>query len=93
MSPHPVDLPHPSPKNISEARRELQTKCFHDADPGRDGKFTPREFIYWYSIGRHLDGGRQGDGARRCPRDGDAPKPGPRDGEGVKTGPRDGERR
>lgn len=71
---------------ISEARRELQTKRFQDAEPSGDGKFTPREFIYWYSIGRHLSSGREGD----RPRDGDLAREGdrPRDSDRAPEGDR-----
>jgi RNA polymerase sigma factor (sigma-70 family) len=34
------------------ARRELETGRFNEAEPSGDGKFTPAEFIYWYSKGR-----------------------------------------
>jgi len=48
--------------NISPARRELQTKRFREAEPSGDGKFTPAEFIYWYSKGRfeNRDEGQRG---------------------------------
>ena len=92
--------------NINAARRELQTKRFNEAEPSGDGKFTPAEFIYWYSIGRHEAiqkragtrdgavaprGARDGEGAPRGPRDGEGARVAPRDGEGGKVGPRDGE--
>ncbi|MDG2224129.1 MAG: hypothetical protein P8L85_22295 [Rubripirellula sp.] len=85
--------------NISPSRREMQTKRFNDADPNRDGKFVPAEFIYWYSIGRHREveqgrrtDAREGTAPRRGPRDGDGQTRGPRDGDGQTRGPRDGDR-
>lgn len=38
--------------NINDERRELQTRRFKEAEPSGDGKFTPNEFIYWYSVSR-----------------------------------------
>ncbi len=38
--------------NISPARRELQTERFQSAEPSKDGKFTPSEFIQWYTKDR-----------------------------------------
>lgn len=85
--------------NISPARKEVQTKRFNEAEPSGDGKFTPAEFIYWYSIGQHKaveqsrrDGARDGNGIQRGPRDGEGESRGPRTGGGEKPGPRDGER-
>jgi len=91
--------------NVSDARRELQTRRYNDADPNGDGRFTPAEFIDWYVRGRFAnsserrrrsaregDGARAGDGARRATRDGeDAERREVRDGEGGRRGPRDGE--
>ena len=84
--------------NISPSRREMQTKRFNDADPNRDGKFVPAEFIYWYSIGRHREveqarrtNTRDESVERRGPRDGEGQTRGPRDGEGQTRGQRDGE--
>lgn len=85
--------------NISPARKEVQTKRFNEAEPSGDGKFTPAEFIYWYSIGQHKAveqsrrvGARDGNGIQRGPRDGEGESRGPRTGGGEKPGPRDGER-
>lgn len=71
--------------NVSPARKEVQTKRYNEAEPNGDGKFTPGEFIYWYSKGRfgQVESNR---------RDGDGPKRGPRDGEESKRGVRDGDR-
>lgn len=84
--------------NVSQARREVQTQRFNEAEPSGDGKFTPAEFIEWYTKGRQEgsagsrpSGARDGEGTRSGPRDGEGSKSGPRDGEGSKTGPRDGE--
>ncbi|MCA9137928.1 MAG: M48 family metalloprotease [Planctomycetales bacterium] len=88
--------------NISDARRQLQTKRFRDAEPSGDDQFTPREFIYWYSIGRHVSSGREGGGVRESDgrrnsndlilQRGDSPEPERlRDGESIRRGPRDGE--
>jgi hypothetical protein len=38
--------------NINAERRQLQSRRFYDAEPSGDGKFTPSEFIWWYTIGR-----------------------------------------
>ncbi|MHC4880405.1 MAG: EF-hand domain-containing protein [Planctomycetota bacterium] len=85
--------------NVSDARRAIQTKRYNEAEPNGDGKFTPAEFIYWYSKGRFANttesrsgGARDGAGSRRGPRDGEGDARGPRDGEGrEKAGPRDGD--
>ncbi|MEM1069697.1 MAG: hypothetical protein AAGI63_12425 [Planctomycetota bacterium] len=47
--------------NINAERRALQTRRFYDAEPSGDGRFTPAEFIWWYSIGRRnaIEGGRR----------------------------------
>ena len=67
--------------NISAERRQLQTTRFHEAEPSGDGKFTPEEFIYWYTKGRFEN---RTEGQRPDVRDGDgAVKRGPRDGEGA----------
>tara|TARA_R110002072_G_scaffold284006_1_gene447784 strand:+ start:979 stop:2757 length:1779 start_codon:yes stop_codon:yes gene_type:complete len=49
--------------NINDARRTLQTERFHAAEPSGDGKFTPEEFIQWYSVDRHANR-REGDRVR-----------------------------
>lgn len=85
--------------NVSDARRELQTRRYNDADPNGDGRFTPAEFIDWYARGRFANsserrrrGDRDGDGDRRGARDGeDKERREARDGEGGRRGPRDGE--
>ena len=75
--------------NISVERRQLQTTRFHAAEPSGDGKFTPEEFIYWYTKGRFEN---RTEGQQPDVRDGEgAVKRGPRDGESRRRGPRDGE--
>lgn len=75
--------------NISDARREIQTKRFFETGPGSDKLLSPAEFIRWQTGGPAEGEG----GARKGPRDGEGPvRKGPRDGEGpAKQGPRDGE--
>ncbi len=85
--------------NVSDARRAIQTKRYNEAEPNGDGKFTPAEFIYWYSKGRFANttegrsrGARDGEGSSSRRRDGEGEARGPRDGEGPpKSGPRDGD--
>ena len=85
--------------NVSDARRAIQTKRYNEAEPNGDGKFTPAEFIYWYSKGRFANntegrtrGARDGEGSSLRRRDGEGEARGPRDGEGrEKAGPRDGD--
>jgi hypothetical protein len=74
--------------NVSPARKEVQTKRYNEAEPNGDGKFTPGEFIYWYSKGRfgQIESNRRdGDSAKRGPRDGDESKRGARDGDRAET--------
>lgn len=85
--------------NISEARREISTKHFNDAEPSGDGQFTPAEFLWWRQVGSkqatERDGrsrARDGDAEPSGPRDGDRDRRGPRDGDVERTGPRDGDR-
>jgi hypothetical protein len=80
--------------NINEDRRRLQTTRFREAEPSGDDRFTPEEFLYWYTKGRFesaAEGSSRdaGEGARRGPRDGEGERPGPRDGERERSGPRD----
>jgi hypothetical protein len=84
--------------NINEERRRLQTTRFREAEPSGDDRFTPQEFIYWYTKGRFentAEGRRSpasdGDTVRRGPRDGEAERRGPRDGDAERSGLRDGE--
>ena len=85
--------------NVSPERREIQTRRFKEADPNRDGKFTPAEFIRWFARGRFEAverDARDGDGeeSRRGPRDGDREESerGRRDGDAEsKRGERDGD--
>lgn len=81
--------------NVSDARREIQTRRFKEAEPSGDGRFSAAEFIHWYRRGKlnERDGddreSRERDGDRR---DGDRERPvrGPRDGdEARERGPRD----
>ncbi len=76
--------------NISDARRAVQTKRYNEAEPNGDGKFTPTEFIYWYSKGRFAN---TTESRSRGARDGESSSRGSRDSEGEARGPRDGERR
>lgn len=89
--------------NISDARRAIQSKRYREADPNRDGRFTPAEFIFWYDVARHRDVERRGDRggdrpagdgdkARRSQGDREGDRAAPRDGDREKPGPRDGER-
>ena len=69
-------------------RKQQQTTQFNEAEPSGDGRFTPAEFIYWYTKGR-FENVREG--GQRGPRDGESGQRGARDGEGGQRGPRDGE--
>lgn len=60
--------------NTSDVRRRLQTRRFQEAEPSGDGRFTPIEFIDWYTRGRYAKPRRRdGEGdAKRGPRDGES---------------------
>lgn len=86
--------------NVSDARRNIQTRRFQAAGIGEDNKMSAAEFNHYYTVGRYKNtrdgvgkkrGPRDGEGTKKGPRDGEGTKKGPRDGEGVKKGPRDGE--
>jgi len=76
--------------NVSDSRRDIQTRRFNSAGIGDDAKMSPAEFHYYYTVGRY-ENTREGEGKQSGPRDGEGKKKGPQDGEGIKTGPRDGE--